>query len=131
MPSGRMGGLLCAGLSLVGPWFVWLTVGATNGPNKPYFLLSSVAWAAFFGYLSYWFYSGKANPRFGKFRMYLTMAIIVAFESLAASSVALGEGVKSGVYAWGTMLGIGGMVFFSVGAWKEYRRARLPRQPRS
>lgn len=115
--SGRLGGLFCLGLSLIGLSFFGLSESGPDRPDRVYFTLGSAAWAAFFGYLSYFFYSGRANLQFGRFRLALTMAGI----GLAEAVIFAIFGDENG---WKVALGMAAAVFFSVAAWREYRRVR-------
>ncbi len=114
-PSGQLGGLFCLGLSLFGLSLLGIGILEPGAQNSVYFKVGAAVWSAFFGYLSYWFYSGKANPRFGKVRIGLTMAIIGLVEGISYAQN--GEG-------WKAAIGIVAVVFFSVAAWKEYKKVR-------
>ncbi|SFC33885.1 protein of unknown function [Polaromonas sp. OV174] len=98
LPSGRMGGLISLALSVMGLLVLAMlfTIAEPDLPNKIFKEIGSALWAAFFGYLSYWFYSGKADPRFGTFRIGLSMALVSGF--LAAN-----EWGKSGLGSWKTV----------------------------
>ena len=82
--------------------------------DKTIFMLGSGIWVAIFGNLTYFFYSGRANPQLGRFRIALTLA-----------GISLAEGIIFGIAedgnGWKVSLGIAGAVFFSVAAWREYR----------
>ncbi len=119
LPS-RLGGLFCLGLSLIGVAFAGLSVIALEGTREIYGLLGAGAWAIAFGYLSYRFYAGNTNPRFGKFRLSLTLAFVGA-------SIVLGQAVKGDLFSLVTMVGVIGTVFFSVVARKEYQMAKQAR----
>lgn len=123
LPSGRLGGITCLALSVMGLGMLVIlnTMTAPDLPNKFYKELGSASGAAFFGYLSYWFYSGKADPRFGMFRLSLSMALVSGL--LAAS-----EGVESGLGSWKAVFLIASTVFFGVGAWKANLTARRKNQ---
>ena len=123
LPSGRLGGITCLGLSVMGLGMLVIlnTMTAPDLTNKFYKELGSASGAAFFGYLSYWFYSGKSDPQFGMFRISLSIALVSGL--LAAS-----EGVESGVGSWKAVVFIASTVFFVVAAWKANVTARRKNQ---
>jgi curved DNA-binding protein CbpA len=113
--SGRLGGLFCLGLSAIGLLFVVIGIVLEQEKiDKIIFVLGSAIWVAIFGYLSYSFYSGRANRQLGTFRIALTLAGISMAEGVIFGIVEDGVG-------WKVSLGIAGAVFFSVAAWREYR----------
>lgn len=113
--SGHLGGLFCLGLTTIGLLFFAIGIALEQEKiDKTIFMLGSCAWIAIFGYLTYFFYSGKANPQLGRFRIALTLAGISLAEAIIFGIVEDGN-------RWKTLLGIVGVVFFSLAGWREYR----------
>lgn len=109
----RIEGMICLALSCLGLGvFILLITIAPTG--EPYMSIVSALWTAIFGYLSYWFYSGRADPRFGHFRISLTAAVacgVLTFDELGNAEPQFWKA---------TFLGVGTIICF-VGALRSHR----------